>query len=367
MPKAMPRWLGVVLAVAILPPTVLPAQSPATLEVGCDECRISLDTVAMLGEREGPGMLSGEFPYVHQDLTGQTFMFSHPSPVIQVFDPEYTFRHTIGREGEGPGELRWPQALYVDQSGEVTVLDAMLGRISTFSHEGRVLRTTPLRELSPGFDLAPLPGDSLLITGYGFSPERFGSALHVVGPDGVVARSFGDPDYAITSRNPHALMRHMTVAPDRRIWLVPMDRYRIEMWTLSGELQEVYEGGTEDFDHSGHLSPGGPSPPTPTMSSIHLDPEGLLWIAAHVPGDRWEDGVEPSTGEPGAWDVIDEAVWRETLIEVIDPARGMVLASIRLQGRHTRFFGDRRIGRVVADLENAEAAVMVLQLELEGR
>ena len=78
---------------------------------------------------------------------------------LRVFGPDGTFRKTVGRDGEGPGEFRWPSRVRSLGPDTLLVWDQSLQRISLFDGEGRFLSMIPLRP-SPG---NLFPGDEWLM------------------------------------------------------------------------------------------------------------------------------------------------------------------------------------------------------------
>lgn len=70
---------------------------------------------------------------------------------------------TVGREGSGPGEYRWPMRLMPYQAGQTGVLDAVLARILLISAHGQPEATTDSRGPARGGEPTPVAsfGDSL--------------------------------------------------------------------------------------------------------------------------------------------------------------------------------------------------------------
>ncbi len=73
------------------------------------------------------------------DASGRIYVADSKPEVIKVFGPDGRFLHTIGREGEGPGEFK---AAYLAVRGSTLVVhDPRLARTSTFDTSGTLLRS----------------------------------------------------------------------------------------------------------------------------------------------------------------------------------------------------------------------------------
>lgn len=80
--------------------------------------------------------------------------------IIRVFDEEGNLKATIGRDGEGPGEFRFPLDLgFVGDS--LWVLDRRLSRISWF-HQGQFVESS---RFAPSREIRPVTGTTYLSWG----------------------------------------------------------------------------------------------------------------------------------------------------------------------------------------------------------
>ena len=71
---------------------------------------------------------------------GRYYVADYGDSRIAVYDSEGEYLHSIGREGEGPGEFRFPQLLWVEE-GRLAVYDPSLRRTILFSTDGTFLKT----------------------------------------------------------------------------------------------------------------------------------------------------------------------------------------------------------------------------------
>ena len=81
------------------------------------------------GEHDQLGAISG----ITTDRTGRIFIADADNNTVAVFDSGGRYLFNIGREGSGPGELKGPCCLAVDQSGSLWVHDAFNSRYNRYA------------------------------------------------------------------------------------------------------------------------------------------------------------------------------------------------------------------------------------------
>ena len=68
------------------------------------------------------------------------FVLDVRPPSLRMYDASGTYLATIGREGDGPGEFRYPRGLEVHpENGRLYVTDANSARVNVYSPQGDVL------------------------------------------------------------------------------------------------------------------------------------------------------------------------------------------------------------------------------------
>lgn len=156
---------------------------------------------------------------------------------IAVWSEDGDFLRTIGRPGEGPGELAVSAIPFVDAEGTVHVLDAFAGRWSRFSLDGEFLGSTTsalLHQVVYSTESALLDPSRLLIG----RPAPLGatsSQFRIVGADGSLFREFGEvPSQIGVERRGRAV----AYGGDDSFWAAPRDGdpYVLEEWSLDGRL-----------------------------------------------------------------------------------------------------------------------------------
>jgi hypothetical protein len=83
------------------------------------------------------------------DDEGNIYILDEKGCLIKVFDKSGKYLRTIGRKGQGPGEINFPYALDLNSATrEIVVLDAASRRFSFFDFQGRFIRSQSLKSVS---------------------------------------------------------------------------------------------------------------------------------------------------------------------------------------------------------------------------
>lgn len=99
------------------------------------------------------------------DAEGRIYVLDEGHQQVRVFEPNGRHRHTLGRPGDGPGELAIPTRLLTSSDGRVTVADSRKRALVRFGPDGSVLAAVPLRDYSLGsFDLRGAARRGLVFT-----------------------------------------------------------------------------------------------------------------------------------------------------------------------------------------------------------
>jgi len=99
------------------------------------------------------GKAEGEEAYLFSDISGldvdndgNLVVLDYASAQVRVFDDRGVFLRTIGRKGQGPGEMEMPVFVQVEPSSELFVFDYLRQNLITFSLGGKYLRQSRTRE-----------------------------------------------------------------------------------------------------------------------------------------------------------------------------------------------------------------------------
>jgi hypothetical protein len=280
----------------------------------CKACSVQLAPVARLGSAEdsaGFGLLSsvvmtrrGEFLVSSQTFVGQIF----------VFDRNGKFLRSIGRKGQGPGEFNAPLALRIDAHDTVRAIEAgPASRYHVIAPDNTIKRTTPL-----GVRIFSSVGeaDGSIFAG---TPSTEGT-LSVFDRDGKRTLQFGK---LTPNSDPNESLRMVASAPNGTRWSLAAGAYVLERWLPNGTSAQRLVG-ERDWMQKGPLptriDARTQKPPT-QMTGLLIDGQGRLFVFAGVADANWKP--DPGGGAPDPARVFD------TLIEVIDPKTGTLLASTR--------------------------------------
>ena len=99
-------------------------------------------TVTLGGEEDGPeSFFSVSERTVGVDSAGRIYVLDTDGHRLLVFAGDGSHLRTLGREGEGPGEIAWPIRLNMKPDGTALIDDLGRGRVHGFDSEGMPLDT----------------------------------------------------------------------------------------------------------------------------------------------------------------------------------------------------------------------------------
>jgi len=108
---------------------------------------VSLEEELSIGETEGrEEYMFSELRQVEVDVDERIYILDWEAEHIKVFDKDGKYLMTIGRKGQGPGELNNSSMISISQN-ELMVRESR--RLSFFSFDGKFLRHLLTKEMSP--------------------------------------------------------------------------------------------------------------------------------------------------------------------------------------------------------------------------
>jgi len=105
---------------------------------------------ATLLEEASIGVDTGDDPYMLGRVrsvaasSDRIYVVDGQVPALRVYDWSGRYLRDLGREGEGPGEFRYPTGVGVDGAGRVWLHDQISTRIVVFAPSGEVVATLNL-------------------------------------------------------------------------------------------------------------------------------------------------------------------------------------------------------------------------------
>lgn len=326
--------LGCAIAAAVgsASGSILPAQGAINTAGACPNC-LSIRRLRTVGDTSGPGEMPDYIRSVVSDTRGNLFIAGLKPNLPLYYSDQGQFAGTIGRPGRGPGELI--AGIVVGVAGDtIWVLDGMNGRVTGFSRSSRVLASWSTPGTSSLLSAVRTRDGSIAANSFVHNATEAGIPLFLLEPNGR-RRPLADAVTAMIMNQPRLVQRTLAAARDHGFWAGHFDRYRIERFDSSGRRSRVLDAPRDWFPEGDGtmymLTPR--TPPKPTIVAIAESSGGLLWVLITVPDPAFAEGLRKRPGVQSAfefeWEIVDFDRYFDTIVEVIDPVRGTLLASQR--------------------------------------
>jgi hypothetical protein len=313
-------WLPILALVLLTPATVLAASPPLTLH---------LEELWRAGG-DDDGLMIGLPVEAVADADGRVYLADQQLCQVDVFAPDGTLERTLGREGEGPGEVRGPVDVVLLPDGTVGIAEIFPGKLVKVTREGE-----PAGEVvidvsggqTGGFTvqtMAEAAGDHLLVAGSRSVPqERVLERTHflaMIDHEGRELARFTEQVARI--QRPHSVVHEddflpsfplaSTMGPDGRVYAPRRrDHYEVAVYRPDGSLERVIERPEfvtwrrDERDHRRVLALfhawASPNPETwpefdlldteRAISALHVDGRGRLWVQHSRSNRDQPDGV----------------------------------------------------------------------------
>jgi len=274
-------------------------------------------------------VLFGVTSRVLTDEDGNSYVLDQQLSEIQVFAPDGEWLRTIGREGEGPGEFRYPSDMFFTPGGHIGVAQQFPGKIIQLSREGEPLENYPFggSEGFVGLSRARASGDNLVVaasvSGFDAGSMQRTAYLAALDPEGRERSRFHEHQSSVDMSRLEfrevdmaGFERNWTVGPDGRIYAsLAWDEYAIHVWNPDGSLdrvirrdyeptgrdEEAKERAKEGININGRTAEILTADVERCISSLHARPDGTLWVLT----DRGAN--DPGEGRMATYDVFDAA------------------------------------------------------------
>jgi hypothetical protein len=275
----------------------------------------------------------GSVASVRTDSEGNILLLDGQLSEVHVYSPDGELQRTVCREGDGPGEVRQPNDMFVTADGTICVMQGFPGRIVKLTADGLPAGEAAYSQsegsqgqfavLNRGFDLA----EGILLVGIRMS---FGAAINnqtyflsICSDDGVEKSALVEKDHAIdysdfemTEIGLDFVWSRVAVGPKGDIFVAPeRNIYEIQVFGSDGApvrtITRDYSQSPRDKDEmkAAHqiLEAVGayyPSPPrryvteetSAAIAGMWVTDDGRLWVQT--------GNAHKSTPE-GTWVVLD--------------------------------------------------------------
>lgn len=308
----------------------------------CGACAISLQREITL--RDTPATPFGaNVTAVARDSVGRIYV---PSRIargeVYLFSEAGDYIRTIGREGEGPGEYRVVNAVLVGRRDSIRLFDNVNARMTVLSSSFEVSRTARMPVGIRPTEVAIAPDGLIIAASRVATPERIGFPLHAIRQDGTLQRSYGAEDTTRYVRAPFALSRAVAVDSQGRTWAARRTSYHLELWDTHGTKQLDLRSAVPWFEPWRIDEPLSPdTPPLTWIQAIRVDDDGRLWVLFRISSEEFASSLVPENSARGKYyRIADYSLAFDTIIEVIDPVAGRLIASTRVDAYLTNFVDD---------------------------
>ena len=276
------------------------------------------EDVFVLEEELTIGEVEGSEEYMFQQINnfvvsdiGDIYVLDSKAQHVKVFNQDGQYLRTIGRPGQGPGELFLPRSLIYTTQDELVI--GNINNLSYFSAEGEYMRSIPLTKAR----ISTIDIDNVGNI-FGFS---------IVGDKGVYELKKYDPDLNVlfsvgssplpseeTKRTGKrniffTLLRWDIINGDQVVTGYPEEGYRLKIFDSEGKLirkiekdytpleitQKDFEEQKEDYPPE--LLKGIYAPKHfPSFRTLRADDEGKIWVTT---------SKKTADGEKIYYDVFD--------------------------------------------------------------
>ena len=309
-----------------------------------DDPKIELKLVQKIGDLEHENenyLLFNPFD-IAKDADGNLYVLDMGNYRVQVYDAGGKYITTMGRQGNGPGELVVPMSINIDNEGNIVVADWGNNRIQKFSPDGKDLGSN---KTSMPFQLLRFLSTGEMVTqSVSMNPNvEVNSLISISDSGGNVVKEFGEID---KSKSGDLTLREISnaimydVDSEDNIITVYLYRNRIDKYTRDGTLlfrtdRKLNFPVPDRPDMKKVTTPDGQTVevPQPVMVSFGVQTDGnsRIWAATFREQPDYEN-IDPNN--PIMQPLFDFHIFDK---------EGVLLAVLQIDEKFTNFriFGDR--------------------------
>lgn len=315
-----------VLAAGIQVQTVIRGDRPE-----CQQC-LRIDSITTLEFAPSAGVMDPRPWSATVGANGDVFLVTADWRLVQYGARGRLVR--VAARGQGPGEFQRPQ-LVLRYGDSVLVFDRA-GRMSVLGPDGSYTRSIPWTPATT-FDMVVVD-NRLVINGIIQSRARIGFPLHSADLGGEPGLAFGSrtPDFRFDA--PPTWRRRLARGRSSTVWALRELQYQAESWQLgdSARMRASFRREVQWFPAQQEYEVPTPArAPLTVVTDAQEDSSGRLWVLVTVPGPNWQRALGPERRSPYG-DTYYQPEFFDSLhtsvLEIVDPSRGVLVASQRLPG-----------------------------------
>lgn len=301
----------------------------------CEACRVEFRETARIGGDSDPfGVVgrdadrtvflpSGEFWVASSQVDGTLLRFSPRGDLMEI----------QRREGEGPGEFQ--RVLHL-LSIEDTLLVVDQSRLTLLDTEGELIRTHPFERHTYK---AVASGAGLLVNA--FDAQRRQNGIASISSEGATVAHYPTVTRGLDRTQD---FRVRIARSANGFWTARENTHELVRWSPAGTKELVLARESaflvpwELADWASYR----PDPYPPRLMDLYEDEMGRVWTISHVADENF---VPLDPEDPYGRDEVRprEHPQMDALVEVIDPARGQVVARARFDGVMSKFLTGGRV------------------------
>lgn len=399
-----PRPVFLFLMILVLGAAAAPAE-PVRVDNGATPAHGM--TTAVVTEQwraggEDDEIFFGNVGRVALDPAGNLLLLDSQLSEVQVYGPDGAHLRTVGREGDGPGEMRQPNDFYVMNDGLICILQGFGGRIVKLNAEGLPADEgsfTPA-EGSGQFSVmirGLAAGDGMLLAGIkmsfeaGFNRQTY--FLTRCDAQGLELATLYEKknvidysDFVLTEMDIDFIWSRMAVSPEGLIYAAPArNTYEIHVWNAAGTEERVISRAYESLPRTDEvkavqrkilegIGANYPRPPraveieavAPDLTGMWVMNDGRLWVQTsrgdtEPPAGSWtvldvfdpEGNFERQVALPGTHDALRDG------LHLLPDGRAVVVI-----GALDAFLNQQAVGGEEAAEEGAPLEIICYGLEL---
>ncbi|MFC1492480.1 NHL repeat-containing protein [candidate division KSB1 bacterium] len=275
-----------------------------------DEQKISMEFVQKIGELEGDDenyqLFRPEDVFVDDD--GNVHILDSGNCNIKTFSRSGVFRSSFGSRGQGPGEFDLPTGITTDSDGRIYIYDLNFRGFQIFDTSGRFIRSFKNGIITLQIKMLSC-GELVAMNSSVIDPETINEKplIAVLNQDGDILKTFGkNRIYTDQRMTLTANMYYFALSDNDEIFITFYYQNRIEKYSKDGELllkidRKLDYGENETLETVEYSGSDGRLRTRDVMNvfstAIQVDSEDRIWVLTVEKQEIMKKSIEGSFPE----------------------------------------------------------------------